>query len=174
MTHGAHDLEFLRAHWWRLPELDALERGALSPEGFADAFIGKWRLDLGRAEFLEAFKHWVVRPFDGVADLLQVLASRHRLACLSNVNALHWERCRELGVADLFDAHYLSHDLGMRKPEAEIYAAVAADLGVGRSDIVFFDDVPANIDAARDAGMKAELVTSPGAIAEALARAGVC
>lgn len=172
MTKGAHGLDYCRANWWRLPELDLLERGRLAPEFFADAFIREWRLDLDRAGFLNGFKHWVTRVFDGAPGALKGLGARHRLACLSNVNAVHWERCRELGVAELFDDCFLSHELGLRKPEPEIYVRVAAALDVAPSEIFFFDDVEANVDAAIAAGMRAAIVEK-GDVGAALARAGV-
>ena len=172
MTKGAHGLDYCRENWWRLPELDLLERGRLAPELFADAFIREWRLDLDRAGFLDGFKRWVTGVFDGAPGALAGLGARHRLACLSNVNAVHWERCRELGVAELFDDCFLSHELGLRKPEPEIYAWAAAALGAAPSEIFFFDDVKANVDAAIVAGMRAVLVEN-GDIRSALARAGV-
>lgn len=172
MTKGAHGLDYCRAHWHRMPELYLLERGRLAPEFFADAFIREWRLDLDRAAFLDGFKHWVTRVFNGAPEALKGLGARHRLACLSNVNEVHWERCRELGVAGLFEDCFLSHELGLRKPEPEIYARVAAALDVAPSEIFFFDDVKANVDAAIVAGMRAVLVEN-GDIGSALARAGI-
>jgi putative hydrolase of the HAD superfamily len=167
------DVEWVRATWHRLPELDALERGRIAPERFADAFLKEWRLDLDAAAFLDEFRNWVVGRFEPVAETLRGLAGRHRLACLSNVNALHWARCVELGIDALFEAHLLSHELGLRKPEPEIYAVAAARLAAPPADIIFFDDAPANVAAARRAGMRAELVAAPGAAAAALLRAGV-
>lgn len=172
MTKGAHGLEYCRANWWRLPELDLFERGRLSPEHFADAFIREWGLGLDRAEFLRGFKQWVTGVYDGAPGALADLGMRSRLACLSNANIVHWERCRELGVAELFDDCFLSFELGLRKPEPEIYARVAAALDAAPRDIFFFDDVEANIDAAITAGMRAVLVEN-GDIKSALIRAGV-
>ncbi|MFZ5616550.1 MAG: HAD family hydrolase [Pseudomonadota bacterium] len=172
MTEGAYPIEFCRDQWWRLPELDLMERGAISPELFADAFIREWRLDIGRDAFLRGFKHWVLGVFDGVPALLGDLGARHRLACLSNVNPTHWARCLDLGVDSLFDECFLSHELRLRKPEAEIYARVAKDLGVAPSDVFFFDDAPANVDAAIAAGMRAALVENRD-VRSALVSAGL-
>lgn len=172
MTGNAYTIDFCRDQWWRLPELDLLERGAISPAQFADAFIREWRLDLDRDAFLDGFKHWVVGVFEGAPALLGDLRARHRLACLSNVNPAHWERCLELGVAELFDDRFLSHELRARKPEPEIYARVADHLGVAPSEIFFFDDVAANVHAAIAAGMRARLVQN-GDVRSALIGAGL-
>lgn len=171
LSKGAHSLDYCRDNWWRLPELDLLERGALAPELFADAFIRKWRLDINRAAFLHAFRHWVAGVFDGAPETLATLARTHRLACLSNVNPVHWDRCLELGVGEMFETHFLSFEMRLRKPEPEIFARAAGDLGVDVSDIFFFDDIKANVDAAIAAGMRAAIVEK-GDVKAALARAG--
>jgi len=171
LTKGAYSLDFCRDQWWRLKELDLLERGAISPESFADAFIREWRLDIDRAAFVDDFKHWVRGVYDGVPALLDALRPQARLACLSNVNPAHWERCVELGVDRLFETRFLSHEMGLRKPEAEIYRAVAEALGEAPRDIFFFDDVAANVEAARAAGMRARLVER-GDVRPALCGAG--
>lgn len=172
VTDGAHGVDFCRDHWWRLPELEQLERGAISTALFADAFLREWSLDLERARFLDAFKHWVRGVYPGAPELLRLLAEKNRLACLSNLNTLHWERCVELGVDGLFDAHFLSFELGARKPDREVYAHAAEALDRPAADIIFFDDVAANVDAARAAGMRAFHVAK-GDLRSALVDAGV-
>ncbi len=95
MTNGARSVDYCRDVWRRLPELDFLERGAVAPAQFAGAYIREWELALDRPAFLDEFKRWVVGELDGVAALLERLRRRFRLACLSNVNVAHWERCVE-------------------------------------------------------------------------------
>ncbi len=160
LTRGAHDVSALRAKWGLLPELDGLERGTVSPEIFADAFMAEWAIDGPRTAFLHNFKHWVVGVIDDAPELIAPLGADYRLACLSNLNPLHWARCVELGVGELFAEKFLSFEMGLRKPEAAIYAAVVAALGVTPGDILFFDDVEVNVAAARAAGMNAVLVDS--------------
>jgi len=172
VTLGAYGVDFCRDHWWRLPELDRLERGAIAPEEFAAAFIARWRLDLDPSAFVHAFKHWVVGVYDGAPEILAMLRRRRRVACLSNVNSAHWEQCVELGVDRLFDACFLSHELGLRKPEPAVYEEVSKRLGVPPGDIHFFDDVPANVEAARAGGMNAALVRK-GELEEALVACGL-
>jgi HAD superfamily hydrolase (TIGR01509 family) len=59
------------------------------------------------------------------------------------------------GIADLFDDVVVSADVGMAKPDTQIYALAAHRLGLPASECVFIDDLTANVDAARDAGMHA-------------------
>jgi putative hydrolase of the HAD superfamily len=74
-----------------------------------------------------------------------------RTALLSN----SWG-CDEYPRADfpgLFDTVVISGEVGMRKPEPEIFLHAAASLQLDPSECVFIDDVEANIAAAEACGM---------------------
>jgi putative hydrolase of the HAD superfamily len=60
-----------------------------------------------------------------------------------------------MGVPDLVDTAFASHLIGLRKPDARVYHHVATELGVEPSDLVFFDDNAANVEAALGLGMQA-------------------
>jgi epoxide hydrolase-like predicted phosphatase len=53
----------------------------------------------------------------------------------------------------LFDAVVISGEVGMRKPEPEIFRHAAALLGLEPRECVFIDDVAANVEAAQACGM---------------------
>lgn len=53
----------------------------------------------------------------------------------------------------LFDAVVISGEVGLRKPDPEIYALAARDLGVLPEQCVFVDDIAVNIRGAVQAGM---------------------
>ena len=59
------------------------------------------------------------------------------------------------GIDDLFDDIVVSADVGMAKPDARIYALSAQRLGLPPDECVFIDDLPRNVEAAREAGMQA-------------------
>ncbi len=50
-----------------------------------------------------------------------------------------------------------SHEEGMGKPDPRIYALTCARLGARPRETVFLDDVPACVDGARAAGLRAVL-----------------
>ncbi|MFN2590412.1 MAG: HAD family hydrolase [Actinomycetota bacterium] len=56
-------------------------------------------------------------------------------------------------LAGLFDTEVRSGDVGLRKPEPEIYRVAARRLGVSERECVFVDDIPANVEGARSVGM---------------------
>jgi epoxide hydrolase-like predicted phosphatase len=56
-------------------------------------------------------------------------------------------------VQDLFDVVVLSGDLGIRKPDPEIYAVALERLGVTADRCVFVDDLGGNLKPAKALGM---------------------
>ncbi len=69
---------------------------------------------------------------------------------------------------DLFDTVVISGEVGMRKPEPEIFRHAAASLGLEPSECVFIDDVEKNIAAAIECGMTGVHHTEPATTAAAL------
>ncbi len=74
-----------------------------------------------------------------------------RTAMLSN----SWgeERYDQAMLAELFDAWVISGEVGLRKPQPEIYALAAERLQLTPHDCVFVDDLPGNLKPARALGM---------------------
>ncbi|MBG02066.1 MAG: hypothetical protein CL470_07335 [Acidimicrobiaceae bacterium] len=60
---------------------------------------------------------------------------------------------KTIPIYDLFDVIIDSSEVGMRKPEREIYDLTAKELGVANSDCLMIDDLPVNVDGANEAGM---------------------
>ncbi len=58
---------------------------------------------------------------------------------------------------DLFDATVISGDVGLHKPEPEIYLLACERLGVEAADSVFVDDLRENVAGAEAVGMTAVL-----------------
>jgi putative hydrolase of the HAD superfamily len=143
--------------------IHAFEVGALTADEFATrsgAVLGTSAASVHRV--LDA---WLRGTTRGATTLLDDLLTRgHRTACLSNTNARHWELMSRWGADEQLwsrlQLRYASHELGLRKPDPAIYAAVEARSGVAPAQIVFFDDLIENVLAARTRGWRAFEVTS--------------
>lgn len=72
-----------------------------------------------------------------------------------------------------FDQAYISGHLGCIKPDPEIYARLEQGAGLPVDRILFVDDRPENIDAARARGWQGHLFTTPEAWAARLVEAGL-
>jgi putative hydrolase of the HAD superfamily len=58
-------------------------------------------------------------------------------------------------IADAFDEMIFSAEVGLAKPDPRIYRLALDRLGVAAGEAFFVDDVPGNVQAAREVGMQA-------------------
>jgi len=84
-----------------------------------------------------------------------------RLFLLSNTNALHIEEVeRKIGekkfnrFQNSFEKFYLSHEIHLRKPNADIYHFVLQENGLMAEETLFIDDTKENTDAAEQLGIR--------------------
>jgi glucose-1-phosphatase len=168
----------LWARWLASPAVRAFERGELRPEAFACGLIEDFGLALDPEEVLGEIEGWVSGPTAGAIELLDELRAlgpaRPLVACLSNTNPVHWPRLeRDHGLGDRFDRTFLSHHTGRVKPDPEAFDQVPAALGLEPARVLFFDDQPANVTAARARGLAAERALTPADCRRALVERGV-
>ncbi|MGP2467371.1 glucose-1-phosphatase [Yersinia sp. 2540 StPb PI] len=134
------------------------ERGEISDEEFAHQLSDEMGLSLSFEQFAEGWQAVFVALRPEVIAIMQKLRQEgHRVVVLSNTNRLHcnyWPQ-HYPEVAAAADHMYLSQDLGMRKPEARIYQHVLSAENIPAEQAVFFDDVEANVVAARIVGITA-------------------
>jgi len=86
--------------------------------------------------------------------LIELLRPAYKTALLSNADETLRDRLRTFGIERLFDGIVISADVGMVKPDPEIYALAAERIGLPPAECVFVDDMESNIEAARAAGMQ--------------------
>ena len=101
-------------------------------------------------------------PDEKKRRLLDLRARGHRVFLLSNTNSIHWDYCVEqlfpyknYGVADYFERIFLSQEMHLQKPDAEIFNEVLRQTGIRAEDSIFIDDLPENCEAARSVGIQA-------------------
>jgi len=110
------------------------------------------------------------------ADMLafvEQLAQRHRVMIFSNTNQQHWERALQMsdGRVGKIEA-YLSHEIGDLKPAVSSFLTVARLAKIDPAHSIFFDDLPDNVAAARQAGFQAEVFTTKAALEDYLRAVG--
>ena len=117
--------------------------------------------------------------FELNTSILPLVASlgrtRHRLGVLSNTCRLHWRHCvdRYAMVGGLFPVHVLSCDLGIAKPDPEIYRVAVQRAGVNPAEIFFVDDLIENVNGALAAGFDAVQYVSMRQLADDLRARGI-
>ena len=92
--------------------------------------------------------------------MLENLKQHYRLFLLSNTNVIHWERSvneffrdHEWGINDFFERLFLSYEMGMVKPDTEIFSTMLDDAGLKAEETLFIDDSAANCAAAAALGI---------------------
>jgi len=141
-----------------LAELRGLETGSLSEDEFELRFAK--RLGLGEASNLIDSMFRGMRPSEPmVAAVRDARAAGIRTGLVSNSwSTSHYDR--DL-LRELFDAVVISAEVGMHKPQPEIYLLAAERLGQRPSSCVFVDDLRENCAGAEAVGMTAILHRDP-------------
>jgi FMN phosphatase YigB (HAD superfamily) len=160
---------WLTCRWVR-----AFERGGCSAEEFAAGVVDDWELGISPGDFLLSFGDWPGAMLDGASDLVGAVRPVVPVGCLSNTNVVHWDRhFSDLVTALDFDHTFLSFELGLVKPDREIFANVSSRLGVPAHRILFLDDNTLNVEAALASGFVARRAQGVAEARRALISLGV-
>ena len=133
-----------------------LQRGDIEDGDFhqrlSDLFEGMW----SREEVARVDTAWLLDAYPGTLEVIRELdANGVQTACLSNTSQGHWDcLLAHENVASL-GSHHASHLLGLAKPDPEIYAEFERLVGARPEEIVFFDDLEANVESAAARGWDA-------------------
>jgi len=137
------------------------EVGEINP----DAFVEKLKQVYPNANSEDIIRIWngMLLDFpDERLHFIENLASEnnYRLFLLSNTNALHIPHVAEkMGLEKFnrfknsFEKFYLSHEINLRKPNADIYNFVLQENGLKAEETFFIDDTKENTDAAEKLGI---------------------
>lgn len=162
------------ASWLASPAVRDLESGRCSVERFADELVIEFGLAHTQGELIEQFTNIPLGLFPGAAELVASVPDQMVTGVLSNTNPIHWEGQQDAEIIrELCQRQYLSYELGMTKPDRDIFDHVIQDLGIEPARVLFIDDSPANVSGAKDAGLMAEVAKGPEAGAKVLQRYGV-
>ncbi len=172
LVPGGPDGSIVRERWIDSETVHIFERGDISADEFARRFINEWGLALSPERFLSELTSWARGPYSGATDLLEDLCSRFRIACLSNSNELHTSRHRE-AIGMYMEHLYFSNEVGLAKPDPEIFWLAIRDLGAPADRVAFFDDTPVNVEVAAQAGMNAYLTDGIDELRRCLERIGI-
>lgn len=144
--------------------LSDYQTGDITTGELLDTILPQCRPGTTREQLVEAWNHCLVSiPRERLETVRRCREKGHRTYMLSNTNDLHWRyiaaHCfggEGLGLEDCFDGVFLSHEMHLAKPDAEIYRSVLRTLGVRAEDCWFVDDAQVNVEAARKEGLQAD------------------
>lgn len=156
------------------PLEDQIERGTLSPPVYLQQVRQLWQLRCD-VDFLVQAVSDVFWPNPEIAELIPKLKERYRIVLGSNTNAIHARQflTQFADTLNHFDALVLSYEVQSRKPHREFFEHCLQRANAAAADCVFVDDLPANIEGARAAGLHGIVYQPNNGLAEQLRALGV-
>lgn len=142
---------------------DGLDQGSAGAEAYWQAIaadIGaSWDAARVHELWVADFRGWLsINP--GIIEVLADLkAGGTRLALLSNAGPDYGSYFRAGPLGDFFAACYVSGELGLLKPQPEIYRHALDDLSISAAEAVFIDNREANVRGAEALGITGHLFT---------------
>lgn len=140
---------------------EEFERGKLNPQEFREHIRKRTGLKIDDQQFDHAFNAMLLDfPTARIDAVLRCGAAKPTFL-LSNTNKIHYDNySRRIAhrniecLDDMFKAAYYSHNMGMRKPDNEIFENLIAKVGVSAQNILFIDDNLKNIESADKMGIQ--------------------
>ncbi|MEL5893350.1 HAD family phosphatase [Bacteroides sp. GD17] len=136
------------------------EKGLITTAEFRDVIREKIGKPVTDARIDEAWNSFLVNIPTYKLDLLLNLRKDYVVYLLSNTNELHWQwSCQHafpyktFRVEDYFEHIFLSYEMKMAKPDAEIFRRVLDETDIVPQETLFIDDSDANCRTAETLGI---------------------
>ncbi len=141
----------------------------------AEKFLSELQKETNNASINQVSEAWNSMLLDLPENrlaVIQYLKKEYSIYLLSNTNAIHidalkkkignikWEK-----FCNLFDKMYLSHKVGLRKPNAGIFEYILREQNLKPEEVFFIDDSPEHIEGANKLGIKTHHLKSGEEIA---------
>jgi epoxide hydrolase-like predicted phosphatase len=133
----------------------ALERGEMEVPHFEEELASRLRTRDGRPVAASGLLTRMFEGFTHAPDMQNVVRIARGAGIKTALLSNSWgtsDYPRD-GWDELFDAVVISGEVGMRKPEPEIFHYTLGLLGVDPAEAVFVDDLPFNVRGATDVGI---------------------
>ncbi len=145
------------------------ELGKISPAEFRNRMRTYLFTDIGDAQIDAVWNTMLGNLPEERWHLLEKTKHTYRTFLLSNTNIIHLQYytgyLSELygtnGYHHLFEKTYFSFELGMHKPDSDIFLHVIHESNLKPEETFFIDDSAENIEAARKLGLQAYLLAEP-------------
>ena len=147
----------------------AFEKGQLSSDQFRQEFRNYFQTNWSDAEVDYYWNSLLGTIPTYRLELVRKLKAQYQVGILSNTNEIHIEAVyaqlqAQHGMDNfdpLFDWVFYSHEMGLAKPNQDIYQQLLLELGTTADRVLFFDDLKANVAGATSVGIQAIQVMGP-------------
>lgn len=144
-----------------------LEIGKISMQRFVNDLLQYLPNGTPPNQVVQAWNAMILDVPKTAVDLLKSLKGKYRLFLLSNTNEIHipkalmeWRKITDIDFYSCFDHVFLSHEMGLRKPDKEIFSRVCEEQNIQPENALFIDDSPQHIIGASKVGLNTFHLTS--------------
>lgn len=139
-----------------LCEYDLFEKGLLAPFDFFSKLKYKYNFSIEYNTFCTIWMDILGSETDGMLKLIQDFKKNHgRVFGLSNTNSIHIPKILFYPSVKEFEWLYASCNIGLRKPDKDIYRYIIKERNLNPKDILFVDDKQKFVDGASAVGINA-------------------
>ncbi|PQB07745.1 hypothetical protein BST83_11720 [Polaribacter filamentus] len=148
-------------HHYTDPIFYDFEIGKVSEFEFIEKLKSISILDPSTNEVIEAWNAMILDMPSERIDILLNLKENYKIFLLSNTNSIHQKKFisevneeNNISFNDLFQKAYYSFEVGIRKPDKEVFEFTLNDSNLNPKETLFVDDSIDNIKAAQDIGIQ--------------------
>lgn len=129
------------------------ELGRIKPHAYYEGLKGRLKLPWTYEQFVRGW-NGIFTENQEVTWILRRLHDRHRLIVLSNTNELHINHLKaSMPSLSIFHDWIASCEVGLRKPDPQIYRLALERSGARPAAAVYIDDRPELVEAGRSLGL---------------------
>jgi len=135
------------------------EKGLITTEAFLTFYTNEYP-SISKSEIIKTWNYMLLDFPLHRLDFIKQVSKKYRCFLLSNTNEMHIDWIKNDWGMELynefkncFEQFYLSHEMNMRKPDANIYEFVLNENNLIASETLFIDDTKENTDTTTALGI---------------------
>jgi putative hydrolase of the HAD superfamily len=170
---GITDIVNNTGHHYTDPIFYDFEIGKVSKIEFIERLKNISILDPSTNEVIEAWNAMILDVPRERIDILFNLKENYKVFLLSNTNSIHQKKFisevnkeNNISFNDLFQKAYYSFEVGIRKPDKEVFEFTLNDSNLNPKETLFVDDSIDNIKVAQDIGIQTYHIDGKNSIAK--------
>lgn len=140
----------------------AFELGKVTKEEFISYIRDKVSQTISSNQIVKAWNANLLGVNEESISILNKIRNLgYKMYILSNTNEIHFSSIQQkfynkysYELSILFDDVFLSFEIGLRKPDNEIYKYVLNKINLEAEQVLLIDDLKANIESAKNMGIK--------------------
>jgi len=157
---GVKDFDVMYSQASQTSLFDNYETGKISTQQFINTLKNYLPPHVTPNQIVAAWNAMILEFIPENLAFLENLAETHQLFLLSNTNDIHFQKVERMlakvsqkKLSQYFNKIYLSQNLGLRKPHAEVFHFVCSDTQIIPAKTLFIDDTLQHIEGANAMGL---------------------